>query len=792
MFPGRRGQTSRRKPPPGLERLESRWLPSFSSVAGATVPATEGAGFSATVATFSSPDSGPFTATIDWGDSSSSSGSVSGSGGNFSVTGSHNYADEGSFPVAVALSDSADGATASATGTAEVGEADVLEGTAVAYTRPEGVNYPGPVATFTDSNLATTASDFTASVDWGGVGVLVTPGFVTGANGSFTVGVNFTATDEGAGYSIVVSVREKAPGTATMTVVNKGIVITEADVLSGAAAPVSATAGVAFSGAVATFSDTFPANVRTDFNHTSIDWGDGSTDVGTVSGGGATFTVSGSHTYADEGSFPITVVFRDNDGGGATATVMGTASVTAASVAAPDVLAVTGASVSATEGAAFTGPVASFSDSVPRTAGDFTASIDWGDGSTDSGTVSGSSGTFTVSGSHLYAQEGTFPVTVTVAEGPAEASATGVASVVAAETLPANAPSTAPATVPSTIPSTVPSTTPATVPSTMGGSDTSSSPPPPLLLTGQGVPVTGFEFTSTSAVVATFSAGDGSEPAGNFKATISWGDGGASVGLVTESGGSYTVSGSHTYTDEGSFSISVALSDGPAVLTIGTVAVMQEELLPDGTRGDSNQRFVSEVYRDLLGRQVDPVGLGDLGGGLDGGTLSRQQVAQAVASSSEFFTDQVEGLYQLYLGRAADPGGLNNAVTALANGTTLEEVAASLIGSAEFVQRNGGTTQGALNGLYELALHRGIDPMGLANASAALAGGAALSDVALGVLGSVEYRSDLVNGYYLQLLGRQADSAGLGNALAALAAGATDQQIIAGLVSADEFFARTA
>jgi hypothetical protein len=163
-----------------------------------------------------------------------------------------------------------------------------------------------------------------------------------------------------------------------------------------------------------------------------------------------------------------------------------------------------------------------------------------------------------------------------------------------------------------------------------------------------------------------------------------------------------------------------------------------------------------------------------------------------VANSIEFFTDQVEGLYQLYLGRAADAGGLSNAVTALAHGTSLEEVAASLIGSAEFVGRNGGTAEGALGALYRLALHRGIDATGLSNAQAALAGGASLADVALGVLQSDEYRSDLVGGYYLLFLGRPADAVGLNNAVTALAHGARDGQVIAGLISSDECFNKTA
>src|SRR6516162_9046170 len=46
-------------------------------------------------------------------------------------------------------------------------------------------------------------------------------------------------------------------------------------------------------------------------------------------------------------------------------------------------------------------------------AGGFTATIDWGDGTATPGTVNGSNGNFTVTGSHTY-DEGNFTPTVVV------------------------------------------------------------------------------------------------------------------------------------------------------------------------------------------------------------------------------------------------------------------------------------------------------------------------------------------------------------------------------------------
>ena len=60
-----------------------------------------------TVATFTQPGAQPasaFTATIDWGDGTSSAGVVAGGGGSYAVLGSHTYADEGASPVTAALS----------------------------------------------------------------------------------------------------------------------------------------------------------------------------------------------------------------------------------------------------------------------------------------------------------------------------------------------------------------------------------------------------------------------------------------------------------------------------------------------------------------------------------------------------------------------------------------------------------------------------------------------------------------------------------------------------------------
>jgi hypothetical protein len=74
----------------------------------------------------------------------------------------------------------------------------------------------------------------------------------------------------------------------------------------------------------------------------------------------------------------------------------------------------TGAPASAITGA-FSGPVATFTDSdTTAAASDFTARIDWGDGTTSNGAVTGGSGSFAIAGAHTYAAKGRYPVKVEI------------------------------------------------------------------------------------------------------------------------------------------------------------------------------------------------------------------------------------------------------------------------------------------------------------------------------------------------------------------------------------------
>ena len=129
------------------------------SATGAPVSATAGAQFSGTVATFTDADlagaASDYTATISWGDGSTSAGTISSvPSGGFAVTGSHTYANAGVYQTSVTITD-AGGATAAATSSANVAP-------------PPSPSPPGAPTVLTiapPTVLTTTSATFTATVN---------------------------------------------------------------------------------------------------------------------------------------------------------------------------------------------------------------------------------------------------------------------------------------------------------------------------------------------------------------------------------------------------------------------------------------------------------------------------------------------------------------------------------------------------------------------------------------------------------------------------------------------------
>ncbi len=242
----------------------------------------------------------------------------------------------------------------------------------------------------------------------GATGTCVPASCITDASGNVT----FTYHDtNGAGDDTITASFTDAGGPHSATAKKHWTAPTDPPITAAGVA-VAATEGTAFSGTVAKFTDPDTAALASEYGVT-IDWGDGtSSTVATISGSGGSYTVSGGHTYAEEGSYTVTVAITDTDNAANTATVTSTATVADAALT-------SACAMPSLTTQTFSGKTATFTDaSLTGTLSDFSASINWGDSSTSAGTISGGPGTtpYSVSGSHTYGSTGTFTVTTTITD----------------------------------------------------------------------------------------------------------------------------------------------------------------------------------------------------------------------------------------------------------------------------------------------------------------------------------------------------------------------------------------
>ena len=99
--------------------------------------------------------------------------------------------------------------------------------------------------------------------------------------------------------------------------------------------------------------------------------------------------------------------------------------------------------------------------------------------------------------------------------------------------------------------------------------------------------------------------------------------------------------------------------------------------------GGTADRFVSMLYREMLGRATDP-GSATFEGQLAGGT-SRTEVARQILQSPEQREVFVTGLYDRFLGRDPDPAGLEGMVAVGGANFQPGDVLARIAGSPEYV-----------------------------------------------------------------------------------------------------------
>ena len=212
---------------------------------------------------------------------------------------------------------------------------------------------------------------------------------------------------------------------------------------------------------------------------------------------------------------------------------------------------------------------------------------------------------------------------------------------------------------------------------------------------------------------------------------------------------------------------------------------------PPQSGSSTSQRFVTQVYQDLLGRPPDPPGLSYWSAQIDGGQ-PRYAIAVTLTSSTEYVGDAVQAQYRKYLGRSADgttsTGGEGFWVSYISRGATYEQLAESLIASDEyFTVRAGGGNTLYVKTLYQDILGRAPDPAGLAYWVARLDAGQARSPVSASILVSTEGYQDLVRAVFQTFLRHQPDGAGLTFWTGELQSGLRDELLIASIIGSDEY-----
>ena len=353
--------------------------------------------------------SGPFPdAVIDWGDGTTTAGTVVADADGYAIVGDHTYADPGTFYLTVTVS--AGEYTPVGHDAVTVLDKPVSTG-GTTFTATAGVAFSDQfLVSMGGTNTNHDPDDYEVTILWGDG--TTSDGRVADA-GSLSIVGSHTYEFPGV-YSAVVLLTSPDG----MLSIGAATAVVGDSVLSAAAAgPVSGGATVL---------DTVLATITSGNSGTSaaglsvtIDWGDGSgLDAGDIVGSGGNFAVLGSHIYTLSGTYPVGVTVRDRMG----RTVSTATWITVDTVLSDPAVQLQARPAYTTEGKADARTVAVFVDRTPgRSASDYTATVDPGDGTgPHAATVEGADGIFRVRDSHGYAVAGayTFGVTIQGPDGP--------------------------------------------------------------------------------------------------------------------------------------------------------------------------------------------------------------------------------------------------------------------------------------------------------------------------------------------------------------------------------------
>ena len=576
-----------------------------------------------------------FTYDIDWGDgrdaiTGAPIADLNGGPGTPSsgtIAGSHTYADDGVYQVTVTVHDD-NGGIGTSTFLVTVGNQNPIVST------PNGnqnilegltVNFAN-LATFTDAGFDNPlnanpftppavgnplAESFTYDINWGDGRDAVTGRAIADLNGgpgvpsSGTIAGSHTYADDGV-YQVTVTVHDDNGGVGTssflVTVGNQNPIVStpngNQNVLEGQALNLSNLAtftDAGFDNPLNTNPFTPPAlgNPLAETFTYDVDWGDGrdaitGTSIADLNGAPGTpssGTIAGSHTYADDGVYQVTITVHDDNGGIGTSSFLVTVGNQNPIVSTPNgnqnILegqTVNFANLATFTDAGFDNPLNANPFTPPAVgnplAETFTYDLDWGDGrdaitgasiaDLNGGPGTPSSGT--IAGSHTYADDGVYQVTVTVHDDNG-----GVGT--------------------STFLVTVGNQNPIVI--APNGNQSIVEGGTVNLNNLATFTDAGFDNPNNTSPFTPPAVGD--PLAESFTYDVNWGDGrdavvGASIADLNGSPGvpsSGTIAGSHTYADNGDYTVTIRVHDDNGGVGVATFMVHVDNVEPTLT-GTSN------------------------------------------------------------------------------------------------------------------------------------------------------------------------------------------------------------
>lgn len=209
------------------------------------------------------------------------------------------------------------------------------------------------------------------------------------------------------------------------------------------------------------------------------------------------------------------------------------------------------------------------------------------------------------------------------------------------------------------------------------------------------------------------------------------------------------------------------------------------------SQAGEDQAFVTGLYQDLLGRAPDAGGLGYFTSLVAPAREAALPPTTSVfVNSPEYRNNLVSDYYTRFLGRSAGTGDLAY-WGQVYQAAGAEQVAAAITGSAEYINRQGGSATAWLQALYPDLLHRPIQTGEQTFWVSALQAGATPTAISLTIATSTEARNNLVSGYYTQFLKRSASPGDLAYWVGQMARGQRDEQVLAAIASSREAFAKS-